>query len=305
MASFNETTRLNLRAMGFCGADDTVQPELLQLLSIHYTWIEWGVLLRPDMEGQPRYPTWAWVERLAKVNKGTGSLMRLAGHLCKQRCQEVLEGDYTFAKSLAALGFGRLQVNATAANGVVVDKKRYDEYAANLRRCMLAVPEIEWIIQANEETKPIWEKLIVPTVSTPRPSSSASAGGSSSVSLSLPSNMSILYDASCGKGELAATYPSPLTIPVTGGSNAAGGISVPCGYAGGLGPETIESVCNDLIGVTKGTRIWIDMESKLRTIVVTPTGNTDIFDIHKCFQCALIGVTKFGLSAARFSLMSI
>ena len=78
---------LNLRAMGFCGADDSVNPEHMQLLSIHYPWIEWGVLFRPDLEGTPRYATWSWVNKLCKINTDTGGMMRLAGHLCGSRCQ--------------------------------------------------------------------------------------------------------------------------------------------------------------------------------------------------------------------------
>ena len=92
MASFVEQTpkkSLNIRAIGFCGADDSVDPLLLQLISTKYPWVEWGVLLRPDLEGTPRYPTAMWLDALVDVNKSTGSLMRLAGHLCKQRCQEV------------------------------------------------------------------------------------------------------------------------------------------------------------------------------------------------------------------------
>ena len=30
---------LNLNVMGFCGADDSVHPDHLRLLSIHYNWI--------------------------------------------------------------------------------------------------------------------------------------------------------------------------------------------------------------------------------------------------------------------------
>ena len=146
MSSFSKNS-LNLRAVGFCGIDDTVAPELLQLLSFHYPWIEWGVLLRPDMEGQPRYASAAYLEHLHKVNKETGSMMRLAGHLCKQRCQEILNGEYNYVKQLVSLGFGRFQVNATAANGVLVDPNRIDEYVANIKKCIDAVPEVEWIIQ--------------------------------------------------------------------------------------------------------------------------------------------------------------
>ena len=107
--------RLNLRVMGFCGVDDTVAPELLQLLSVHYTFIEWGVLFRPDTEGTARYASMDWVRKLSKVNQDTGGLMRLAGHLCGSRCEQVLDGDSSFVQELKELGFGRVQVNATAA----------------------------------------------------------------------------------------------------------------------------------------------------------------------------------------------
>ena len=77
MSAFDESKRLNLRVMGFCGVDDTISPDLLHLFSSHYTWIEWGVLFRPDMEGTPRYASTAWVENLVKCNKDNGSIMRL------------------------------------------------------------------------------------------------------------------------------------------------------------------------------------------------------------------------------------
>lgn len=48
MASFELNNKsLNLRAMGFCGVDDSVDPSLLQLISSKYSWVEWGVLFRP------------------------------------------------------------------------------------------------------------------------------------------------------------------------------------------------------------------------------------------------------------------
>jgi hypothetical protein len=51
MASFSEKKRsLNLRAMGFCGADNSVDPAFLQLLSTKYSWVEWGILFRPGIK---------------------------------------------------------------------------------------------------------------------------------------------------------------------------------------------------------------------------------------------------------------
>ena len=51
-----------LRCMGFCGADDTVEPAKLKEISEKHEWVEWGVLFRPDREGLPRYASRAWVE---------------------------------------------------------------------------------------------------------------------------------------------------------------------------------------------------------------------------------------------------
>ena len=42
--------------------------------------------------------------------------MRLAAHLCSSRCQEVIEGKMDFLTELKAMGFGRVQINATAGN---------------------------------------------------------------------------------------------------------------------------------------------------------------------------------------------
>ena len=86
--------------MGFCGVDDSVDPELLQLLSVHYPWIEWGVLFRPDMEGTPRYATEDWVKKLISVNTESGNLMHLAGHLCGSRCLSV---TLCFRQSIMAI----------------------------------------------------------------------------------------------------------------------------------------------------------------------------------------------------------
>ena len=152
----------NMRFIGFCGVDDSVSVDQLQLTSQAYPWVEWGFLFRPDMEGQPRYPTSAYVAELVKANFSTGSQMNLAGHLCGERCQEILEGNFDFVKNLASMGFGRVQVNATAANNVAVVPAKIRTYVENIMRCIKAVPEVEWIIQCNTETQPIWKGLVGP-----------------------------------------------------------------------------------------------------------------------------------------------
>ena len=90
---------------------------------------------------------------------------------------------------------------------------------------------------------------------------------------------------------------------------------------GGMGPSNITSVLSGVREASNGERVWIDMESSLRMIVVTKqqqqqqeqqqqqqtqAGNVeeDIFSIEKCFQCIQAGVLA-GLPSSRFTLLSI
>lgn len=265
--------QLNLRAMGFCGADDSVSPELMCLISQHYPWIEWGVLFRPDKEGLPRYASAAWVQKLSKAKQQQSSpdSVRLAAHLCGSRCQEVLSGNYTFVLELQKLGFGRIQINATAANNVRVDTNDIINIVANIRTCMCMVPDVEYILQCNEETKAIWQ----PLVADPLP------------------NMSALFDPSCGLGVRIREFPAPLSDPHV----------IRCGYAGGIGPSNVDIILATVAEVSQGVPVWVDMESSLRVKVLrsnassSSAGDTydDHFSIDKCYQCVLVGVQKFGL----------
>lgn len=248
------------RFIGFCGADDSVDPDLLQIISLHYPWIEWGVLFRSDLEGTARYASPDWVHRFSQVAKSSaanGHPMNLAAHLCFDRCQQILDGDSSFVRELFQLGFRRVQVNITKANGTFVEEKDLPGYVVNIRKCMRENAEIEWLFQLNEETLRIWELLRV----------------------DLPVNVSVLHDASCGKGVVIETFPSPAIYP-----------SVPSGYAGGIGPNNIASILRTLDSIivdasSLSKPVWIDMESSLRTIIVENQERKDIFDINKCMKC--------------------
>ena len=127
-----------------------------------------------------------------------------------------------------------MQVNATKANLVAVDPEKIADYVSNLRACMAAVPQVEWIIQRNDETAPIWTAL----------------------SQDPPGNMSFLFDASCGLGVFSSDFPPPPSDPY-----------IPCGYAGGIGPRNITMVLDGVEVAAGGKPVWIDMESSLREFV--------------------------------------
>jgi hypothetical protein len=152
----SSSNSLSLQVVGFCGADDSVDPRLLVAVSEQYPFVEWGVLFREDLQGQPRYASQEWLTDLSTVNKG--SKLKLAGHLCGNYCEQVLAGDSTFVKQLYEKhGFRRVQINATAANNV--DTSGFPEKVKLLRKAICDVPAMEFIVQKNDQTRELWEPL--------------------------------------------------------------------------------------------------------------------------------------------------
>lgn len=265
-------TKTTLRALGLCGADDSVNPNMLAMISQSYPFVEFGVLLRPDKEGQPRYASSAWVDRLKQVVAATNSSMTnasndqhrtpmrmaLAAHFCGSRVNEILQGDDSFVATLVGT-FQRIQINATAVNGVDMSYLSGAKIVTTLRAvaCLIQKhPEMEFILQKNDETKPLWNGLLQMNSDETGPLGS------------LPANMSMLVDDSKGTG-VSSTTPWP-TPPET----------YKIGYAGGIGPSNIQQVLVDVIEAGSGMAIWIDMESKLRS---TKNGK-DVFDLDKCYE---------------------
>lgn len=241
-----------LRALGFCGADDSVHPKMLGIISHSYPIVEFGVLFRPDKQGEPRYASPEWVQKLSLVAKESNEGMRLAAHLCGSRVNEVLEGNDSFLKQLEALGFQRVQINATAVNGV--DTSRLAESVGSFAGAVCRHPELEFILQKNDETKPLWDGLLT---------MESDVAGKTGY---LPMNVSMLVDESKGTGLLASSWPHP---PEEYG----------IGYAGGIGPENIDKVLQDVLQAGNGREIWIDMESSLRSM----KNGCDVFDLDKCY----------------------
>jgi phosphoribosylanthranilate isomerase len=257
MSSSNDKTQL--RALGFCGADDSVHPNMLAMMARSFPFVEFGVLFRPDKEGQPRYASVTWVKRLQAVAQKSEPRMKLAAHFCESRVNEVLRGDDSFLKTLRGT-FQRVQINATAVNGVDMSCIEDDKIADTLKAFVSLIhrnrDHFEFILQKNEETKPLWNGLLQ------MESDEAGPAGS------LPKNVSMLVDESKGTGEVSLTpWPSPPD-------------NYPIGYAGGIGPHNIEKVLSDVIKAGNGKSVWIDMESKLRSI----KNGKDVFDLDKCYE---------------------
>jgi len=220
---------LRLRAMGFCGADDSVEPSRLHEISKSHPHAEWGVLFREELQGTPRYASWEWLQKLAVEAQGS-QLMRTAAHLCGGHVGELLQGNPDFVSKLhGEYGFRRVQINPTAVNGV--ESSDLGPGVEGLRAVLAAVPSVEFIVQVNEETSALWQ----PLVKDP------------------PSNMALLFDESKGLGALPTHWPQPQP-------------NIPCGYAGGLGFDNVERQLRLIADAASGTPVWIDSETSLRSM---------------------------------------
>jgi len=298
---------VQLRALGFCGADDSVRPRRLVLYAHLYPVVEFGVLFRPDREGLPRYPTEAWVRELSEaVNaqhaaaaaSAAGKKMKLAAHLCGTRVDEVLRGDDGFVGKLEAWGFGRVQINATAVNGV--DVSVFDDPGSSRtaveRFAKVAGdhPGLEFILQQNDETRPLWEGFLL------EERRCNDGGDDDDDDEAFPTNVSFLLDESKGTGKLPeeGRWP-PVPAVIAAASRYHRGV----GYAGGIGPSNVRSVLgsirravaaaaeeaeeetadDDRTTTTTTTKtFWIDMESSLRSTNVV--NGADVFDLGKCYD---------------------
>jgi len=274
---------LELSLLGFCGVDDSVCPRRLLDISLEYSFVEWGILFREDKQGQPRYPSFEWLQALMEevekkqspINTSGVKLLtaiRLAGHLCGQYCVQALEGDATFIQKLhEEFGFLRIQLNPTKANGVNLSKDIMS-YIPTLRTLCGKFPQVEFILQVNAETS----RLAYPLMDDPLP------------------NIAFLFDASMGTGKVPAVRPPPVLHP-----------GIHCGYAGGLGPHNLheelvkiaEAVCSysptrcpnganahncgRFDPQRRSRPVWVDMESSLRQ---TSNGH-DVFDLNQTLEC--------------------
>ena len=283
--------------------------------STFYPFIEFGILFRPDKEGQPRYPTMDWVRKLSVAVQNYNNInhmnLKLAAHLCERRVDEVLkDGDDTFIQQLIEWGFQRVQVNATAVNGV--DTSIFDndngnsssssssdtssvDFVANFLTVVSNNTNIEFIIQKNNETQPLWEGIIDRLNDNSSATTTATTTGTSTSTCTY-NNISFLLDESKGTGVLPINgcWPSiPKSL-----QNLKSTCNINIGYAGGIGPLNVKDVLENITESKQSnnndnenenennndtdtdTIFWIDMESKLRSI----KNNKDVFDLDKCYQ---------------------
>jgi phosphoribosylanthranilate isomerase len=108
--SNEESSKMNIYTITISGADDSVDPQVLEKLSAKYPFVEWGILTSPKRIGQARYPSKKWIEWMLNWSDN----LRLSVHLCGDYSRDLLsKGKLTIADDHPELfkAANRMQIN--------------------------------------------------------------------------------------------------------------------------------------------------------------------------------------------------
>ncbi len=225
------------------GPDDHTDPRALFDLSQEFPFVEWGILVSASQSGKsPRFPGFTWIERLLEHNYP----LKLSLHMCGRWVREVLKGQVSFGS--ISEKFHRTQLNFHAEN-TECDPEQFFE-------ALLYLGSGQYIFQidgngGNAHLDALWDRIDLHN-----------------------SNMSAvpLFDISGGAGILPTEWPKPQWMQDD---------STYCyhGYAGGLGPDNLATEIPRILTAAGPDcpRIWIDMETKVRT--------DEVFDLAKVRKC--------------------
>lgn len=247
---------MNLDRVTITGADDSVPPSALAVLSESYPFVEWGILISESRPRGPRFPSYRWVQELVRINREQTVPMKLSLHVCGRWTRQWLLGivepsltEYLFDD------FQRVQLNFHAERTPC----RTDGFAKALRQ----YSEREFIFQIDGAT------------------GNAHLEAAHAMEVS---NCVSLFDISGGAGVLPESWPKPLYINPQPDDDLVDHYAYH-GYAGGLGPDNLADQIRKIGEAAGNCRIWIDMETRVRS------PDDMLLDLEKVRQCLDIGHT--------------
>jgi len=222
------------------GADDSIKPEDLMKLSVKYPFVEWGILFSEKHQGYARFPSSSW---LGKLRSEWRDGVKLSAHICGKYTRDLIDGsqggDLFKHEMYAQIHLFLYQRMQWNFHAERFKSVNFVQVRDHLDNYSLQ----EHIFQAdgvNDDLIGILRKLGV--------------------------KISPLYDTSGGAGIVPEEWPAPMP-------------DVYCGYAGGLGPDTMKAELRRLEPIVGDRTIWIDMERRVRS------EDDAVFDLAKVETC--------------------
>ncbi len=217
---------MKINKVTITGADDNVDINELTMLSVHYPFVEWGILFSKSREGTDRYPTIQWIDNFSDLCLMNNH--QVSAHLCGAYMKSLLsDADDVNYFDIDFFGtFNRVQINCNFS-------KQEVDLIRMINNIYLTNGDhgTEFIFQVNKSNEEFLNNVILKYCKK--------------------DYLHFLFDSSGGNGILRE-WSKPIT-------------DVYCGYAGGLTPDNLqEELIKIEEKVGEGT-IWIDAESGLRT----------------------------------------
>ena len=214
-----------IKQVTLTGADDSVSQSDLFAISEEFPFVEWGILLSKNSEGDPRFPSEAW---LSKFVLGKPDSVHASGHLCGTWVRDLVMGGTQFLhdRSWSTHAFERFQINFHAQPHMM---GAYEDRMVMGLSALAAIQGQHVIFQMDGVNE-----LLYRIAKRHR-----------------GDRVAPLFDQSGGTGVLPGVWPDP--------------IAPYCGYAGGLAPWNLKEQLALIEKRVGDKTIWIDAETHLRT----------------------------------------
>ena len=235
---------MKIQTCTFTGVDEDTNLETIAAISTVCPQAEWGFLYSPTLQGtNMRYPS---VNFIRKAINTLPITVKIALHICGKGVIELMNNGLIASELTSGISNrgGRIQLNFNAEQSTIM-AARLQEIFREYTYISRPSENPLFIIQHNAANDALATYLI---------EANAEFG--------------ILFDSSGGQGKSPSSWPEAIQNKY-------------CGYAGGLSPDMINTQLNKIkaVNTDRETKIWIDMESHIRSAF--NYGNS-FFDINKC-----------------------
>lgn len=245
---------MSLTKVTITGADDETDVGELIELSREFPFVEWGILVGSNTGegcGCSRFPSVDWIAGLVNDVRAAGNHqlpVNLSLHVCGEFLRQLVRGysslDVLLGRYLYA--FQRMQLNWHG-------ERQFEDSDENI------LDAISRLVDNVPVTDPAWNPVVIFQLD----------GWNDELWRATARRFLCagLFDRSHGAGILPAEWPAAR-------------LGLPCGWAGGLGPDNLELQLPLIASQATGD-YWVDMETLVRS-----ESRLDLEKVRDCLEIA-------------------